>query len=242
MPSHSSHILQLLDVGCFGPLKHAYTQLVLDLGRLGIFHIDKADFLGIYYQTRQSIINKQNITSGFRATGLVPFYPERVLSQLTYTKTPSPPSTSHGHGHGQASSPWTSETPRNLAQLEKQLQLVQKALQRTSQSPTEPLDKVVKGCQLAMSGAALLAQENRELRAANERLQKKRRVKRRYIQNGGILEVQEARDLIKMHKAPGQIEVDLSIMQRSKRAPYTCSSCKIQGHTIRKCRQTQLSS
>jgi hypothetical protein len=80
MPSHSSHILQPLDISCFGPLKHAYSQLVLGLGRLGIFHVDKADFLGMYYQTRQSIINKQNITSGFRATGLLPFHPERVLS------------------------------------------------------------------------------------------------------------------------------------------------------------------
>jgi hypothetical protein len=106
-----------------------------------------------------------------------------------------------------------------------------------SQSPTAPLEKVVKGCQLAMSGAALLAQENRELRAANKRLQKKRRVKRRYIKNGGILEVQDAQDLIEMHEAPSQIGVDPSIIQRPKRAPYTCSGCKIQGHTIRKCRQ-----
>jgi hypothetical protein len=37
-------------------------------------------------------------------------------------------------------------------------------------SPTQPLAKVAKGCQLAMSGAAILVQENRELRAANERL------------------------------------------------------------------------
>jgi len=92
--------------------------------------------------------------------------PERVLSTLTFTKTPSPLSISYS----QASSPWASETPRNLVQLEKQLQLVQSTLERMLKSPTELLAKVTKGCQLAMSGAAILAQENRELRAANERL------------------------------------------------------------------------
>jgi len=80
MPSHSSHILQPLDVGCFSPLKNAYSQLVQKLARNGIFHIDKSDFLDMYYQARTAIFNEKNITSAFRAIGLVPFNPERVLS------------------------------------------------------------------------------------------------------------------------------------------------------------------
>ena len=166
MPSHTSHLLQPLDVACFSLLKKAYSRLVENIARQCIFHVDRADFLGMYKTARTQIFSKQTIKSGFRATGLIPFNPERVLSSLTITKTPSPPSTSHG----QQSSPWTSETPRNLAELAKQTQLLQNTLQRQSQSPTEPLSKVVKGCQLAMSGAVLLAQENTELRAANQRL------------------------------------------------------------------------
>ena len=121
----------------------------------------------MYKQARTTVISEQNSCSGFRATGLVPHNPERVLSSLTITKTPTPPSTSHGSQTHQ----WTSETPRDLAQLAKQVQLLQKTIKRQSQSPTEPLAKVVKGCQLAMSRAALLVQENTELRATNEYLQ-----------------------------------------------------------------------
>ena len=54
-----------------------------------------------------------NIQSGFEATGLVPFSPDRVLSKIP--KTPSPPSTSHSNesfGIGQ--------TPANLYQLKMQ--------------------------------------------------------------------------------------------------------------------------
>ena len=120
----------------------------------------------MYSQARTAVFSEQNITSGFRATGLVPHNPDRVLLSLTITKTPSPLSTSHGP----QTSLWTSETPRNLAELAKQVQLLQETIQRQSQSPTEPLSKVIKGCQLAMSGAALLAQENIELRATNNYL------------------------------------------------------------------------
>src|SRR5206468_3832953 len=109
MPSHSSHLLQPLDVACFGPLKTAYSKLLNQLARNGIFHVDKTDFLANYQQARLAIHSGQNIISGFRATGLIPFNPERVLSALTITKTPSPPLSSHG----QSLSPWTSETPRN---------------------------------------------------------------------------------------------------------------------------------
>jgi hypothetical protein len=45
MPAHSSHLLQSLDVGCFGPLKCAYRGLVEQKMCLGYNYIDKFDFL-----------------------------------------------------------------------------------------------------------------------------------------------------------------------------------------------------
>jgi hypothetical protein len=75
--------------------------------------------------------------------------------------------------------PWTSETPRNLAELAKQMQLVHNALQRQSQSSTAPIYKVVKG----------VAQENIELRAANECLQRKKRPRQTHLRNGDVLQV-----------------------------------------------------
>ena len=48
MPANSSHLLQSLDVGVFGPLKHAYGKLVEAMMRDGNNHIDKTDFLSLY--------------------------------------------------------------------------------------------------------------------------------------------------------------------------------------------------
>jgi hypothetical protein len=93
MPAHTSHILQPLDVSCFSPLKQAYGQEVQELVRQGIHHIDKEDFLMIYSRIQQSAFSEQNIRSGFQATGLIPYNPQRVLSSLTVTKTPSLPGT-----------------------------------------------------------------------------------------------------------------------------------------------------
>ena len=45
MPPHSSHLLQPLDVGCFSPLKRAYSREVEGLIRHYINHITKLEFL-----------------------------------------------------------------------------------------------------------------------------------------------------------------------------------------------------
>jgi hypothetical protein len=45
MPPHSSHLLQPLDVGCFSPLKRAYSREVESLIRHHINHITKLELL-----------------------------------------------------------------------------------------------------------------------------------------------------------------------------------------------------
>lgn len=131
MPAHTSHLLQPLDVSCYSPLKVAYGREVQELARQAVYHIDKEDFLQIYIKVRPAVFTEQNIKSGFLATGLIPYDPQRVLSSLTVTKTPPPPSTADG-----VAPPWTPETPHTIAQLEQQARLVRDLLQRQSQSPT----------------------------------------------------------------------------------------------------------
>jgi len=232
MPSHSSHILQPLDVACFSPLKQAYSKLISQLVRDGIYHLDKADFLANYQIARRAIHSEQTILSGFRATGLVPFNPQRVLSALTITKTPSPPSSSHGL----PSSPWVSETPRNTAQIDKQMQLVQAAYERQSQSPTELMGKVAKSASTAWGLVALQTQRIAELEAANKHLQKKEKRTLKQLQHGGILEIQQAQQLILERDNAAEQERIEEAQQPRRRAPPTCSGCHTQGHTIRQCR------
>ena len=60
--------------------------------RVGVNHIDKSDFLTAYLTARTEALTSNTVRSGFAATGLVPYDPERVLLKLnTQLRTPTPP-------------------------------------------------------------------------------------------------------------------------------------------------------
>jgi hypothetical protein len=93
MPAHTSHLLQLLDVSCYSPLKSVYGYEIGELACQGVFHIDKIEFLHLYPRIRKRIFLLSNIHSGFQATGLIPYKPARVLNSFTVIRTLSPPGT-----------------------------------------------------------------------------------------------------------------------------------------------------
>jgi hypothetical protein len=82
MPSHSSHILQPLDVGCFSPLKKAYSRQIEHLIRGGQTHIMKEDFFPAFTAAFQESFTISNIQGGFRGAGIAPFDPQHVLDTL----------------------------------------------------------------------------------------------------------------------------------------------------------------
>ena len=246
MPSHSSHLLQPLDVGCFGPLKKAYCKLIEQKGRLGYNYIDKFDFLKAYPAAHKEVFTIENIQSGFRATGIVPFNPNAVLDKLNIRlSTPTPPPS-----RGSASIPSSQLcTPHTVRQIHRKASSVEKLLKNGSKSPSSPskraFGELVKGCELAMYNAALLAKENSDLRAAIENdKQKKSRSKSQITPIHGI-SVQEARDLILLRNE--QLEAEGGGASRSaiptstapKRALPTCSECNIKGHTRIRCPSRQ---
>jgi hypothetical protein len=241
MLPHSSHLLQPLDVGCFSVLKRSYGRQIEGLMRNGVNHIDKQDFLEAYYTARTETMNQSNIHSSFAATGVVPYDPERVLSKLnTQLRTPTPPpATAIEQG------PWIPETPHNTTQLELQSKAIKDYIKRRTKSPPSPTDlalnQLVKGCQMAMNSAVLLAEENRQLRAENERQKKKRAKRRLYIATGGVLTVQEGLDLSQIANEGLQSGVATQEATVQMRAPRTCSLCRSQSHTARTCPTKQVS-
>jgi hypothetical protein len=52
-PAYTSHILQPLDVSCFGPLKKVYGTQIEKKMRLGINHILKEEFLPTFFTAYQ---------------------------------------------------------------------------------------------------------------------------------------------------------------------------------------------
>jgi hypothetical protein len=93
IPAHSSHLLQPLDVGCFGPLKRAYSKEIKDLIRVHISHITKIEFFAAFKNAFMASFSEANVRGGFRGTGLIPFDPETVISKLDVApRTPTPTS------------------------------------------------------------------------------------------------------------------------------------------------------
>jgi DDE superfamily endonuclease len=86
IPSHTSHKLQPCDVRVFSLLKTAYRELVERLYRGGAAKVGKEHFASLYSRAREVAFTPRNIRAGWTKSGLIPFNPDRVLSE-----TPKPP-------------------------------------------------------------------------------------------------------------------------------------------------------
>lgn len=248
MPAHSSHLLQPLDVGCFAPLKKAYGRFISDLARRGYNHIDKYDFLMDYQHARLEAFQSANptIQNSFAASGLVPLDAERVLNKLNISlRTPTPPQSRPSS----RSSQFTPKTPRTATQLFKQASMLKDLLKRRSNSPPSPsktiLDQIIKGHYLALHNTALLAQDNTNLRIANEKIVKKRGRSTKHIPCEEGLTIEEALQLATQLDLPveqdgleshAEVELPSQPTRPAARAPPRCSGCREIGHRINVCK------
>ena len=89
LPPHSTHELQPLDVGAFGPLAKRYRSLVSQKALFGAQRINNLQFLHIYQEARACIPN--NIASTWRGAGLVLFNPKKILERYELIVTPFTP-------------------------------------------------------------------------------------------------------------------------------------------------------
>jgi hypothetical protein len=244
MPPHSSHLLQPLDVGCFAVLKRSYGRQIEGYMRNGLNHIDKADFLEAYYAAHIEAMTLANIQSSFTVTGLVPHDPDKILSKLnTQFKTLTPPSTSYANAPANANTQsWAFETPYDTAQLALQANVIK---QTALPTPTNrALDQLVKGCQLAMNSAVLLAEENRQLRHENVRQKKKRAKKRTFIATGGVLTNAEGIARSQGTNIVPEVPASRVVTEEATtqtRAQRMCSLCRSLSHTARTCLTKQVS-
>ena len=86
-----------------------------------------------------------------------------------------------------------------------------------------------------MHNAVLLAEENRQLRAENEKQKRKRATKRSFIQSGGVLTVQEGLERSQVGNTGPEERTEEPEQELQIRAPRTCSLCRSLEHTARTC-------
>ena len=233
MPSHASHLLQPLDVGCYSPLKKAYGAELSGLARQRITHIDKVEFLRAFRAAHDAVFRQENILSSFRGAGLVPFNPQAVIDKLDVKlRTPTPPAPDY--------TPWESKTPRTAKEFDSQSILVTNKMRaRAGSSPNslqEGVLQLVKGSREIAHQIALMRSEISELRKSNEALTQRKARKRKYIQSGGSLTFDEALQLIPPEVTRRQ-EVSRESLDGVRPAPRQrrCKRCGESGHNVRTC-------
>ncbi|RYO04880.1 hypothetical protein AA0121_g12629 [Alternaria tenuissima] len=239
MPPHSSHLLQPLDVGCFSPLKRAYSREVESLIRHHINHITKLEFLPAFKAAFDRAFTPSNICSAFRGAGLVPLQPDAVLSKLdVQLRTPSPAA-------ALLEAPWEARTPSNVRELEAQSTLIRKRVrQHKSSSPAsiiKAIDQLKKGAEVMILSAELMRDRITSLERANEAASARKQRKKKRIQKRGTLTKGEGEDIL----AQREVEQQISREERqggarsglSRQAFARCTRCRETGHNSRTCKK-----
>jgi len=240
MPPHSSHILQPLDVGCFGPLKQLYGQQIENLMQASITHITKEDFFPAFFTVFQDSFTAKNIQGGFQGAGLVPLDLETVISRLDVKlQTPTP------ERFPETPTPWVSKTPNNPIEASSQSEFIKKQIaQHQNSSPTsiyDAIDQFSKGLLGIMHQIALLKSENRILQEQNEILSKHCRAKKRRLQQGGSMTLAEGQDIQTQNDMEAQIKEETRQNSGCKRRTETkerrCGRCGNPGHNAQTCQE-----
>lgn len=110
-PPHSTHRLQPLDISLFSPLSTYYSQALDEFLTTTQFlcRMTKRQFYKLFKQAFEKAFTEANIKSGWRKSGLHPFDPQAVLSQLSTnleTSTSRPTTASSSARSAISSSDW----------------------------------------------------------------------------------------------------------------------------------------
>jgi hypothetical protein len=81
LPPHNTHLVRPLDGAVFQPLAKAYNILLDDHNQFCGNSLTRECFAKYYQMARSEAVNRANIMSGWRKTGLFPFNPQEVLHQ-----------------------------------------------------------------------------------------------------------------------------------------------------------------
>jgi hypothetical protein len=203
-----------------------------------INHITKIEFLPAFQLAYRKTITKDNILGGFRGAGLVPHDPEVVISKLDVKlRTPSPPAIED--------LPWLSQTPSNTLELGSQSTLVKQRIQRhIDSSPSSMVvafEKLAKGAAIIAQKLVLAQKRVSELEAANQAATQRRSHKRKRVQKGETLTVEEGERLATLRefgaRSDGKKVKKRVRVEAGEPSQRHCRRCGKTGHNSRTCKQ-----
>jgi hypothetical protein len=184
LPPHSTHELQPLDVGVFGPLAKKYRVLVSQTALFGAVRINNYQFLLIYQQARKTI--RHNIPGAWRGAGLIPFNPQKLLDRYR-PKTPPFASITDCYGR-RVDIPVTGE-------LASKINDVVDDLFQVCSSPLKKKVTEIKNEYLTMQ-ADLIAVTALNQELVNKARQRRKQNSKKYCGEARVLTVEEVRNKI----------------------------------------------
>jgi hypothetical protein len=199
MPSHSTHHLQPLDVGVYGPYAIYYGQEVDSETRLssGILNINKGNFWRILKRARAKTFTSSTIKSAWAKAGLVPFNPRIVYSLLPKEHTPEPLESLR-------SSSFSPTTPKDQKSARK---LIKRVIQDSQGTPQKKrVKKLSSTVETIFTTNILLTQE---LQDAQRALRNKPQVNKKRLAPIGVFagdhlsKMREGRDKATLNKYKG---------------------------------------
>lgn len=230
MPSHSSHNLQPLDVSCFGPLKRAYGQQIQQYMRNHLHALTKLEFLPAFKQAFKLAFTRDNIQSGFRASGLVPYDPEVVLNKLPVCTIPE---------GDLPDLPWQPSVPTNSFEFDSQGSFISERIDAlpVSSQPTiaDALEDFKKGAVKIATELSVMRKRVRELEEANEQSRSRKKRTTKVIQSQHALSISEIQQLIAEDAVSTHTATDTAVTAGPSfgrpRRIRTCGICKMEGPT-----------
>ena len=188
LPSHTTHLLQPLDVCVFQPLKHWHSEAIREAINMGAESFTKRDFLAAFNGFRTKAFKKSTVLHAWRNTGHWPYNPDLILDPLyeaidrAREATPPPPSEYIA---------WET-TPITI----RTINVCAKALIHSPALPDELLDpflKTMKGA-MAFARTGSLMEDKLSATKAAENTRKRRKLEPNYhLQSGGLLTVEQGR-------------------------------------------------
>lgn len=224
LPSHSTHLLQPLDVRIFQPYKHYHTQAIEDATRLGCAEFDKVEFLAALKSIRTKALKESTIRSAFKACGLVPYNPKVVLEKLYQSEAPAlakpmlcedpadslpllptidkQSQTANQNPatplHSDAIPPSDPHTPQSAGSLKRLSDKILSEVDTLSSPRKKQITAFVKGALIQATAGSLAMQHMANTTAAEKaRAHRNRAGSKRHLQKGGILYVDSATRSIK---------------------------------------------
>ena len=193
-PPHSTHLVQPLDVVVFQPYKHYHAKALDLVVRDGATNITKLEFLALIQGVRNQTFSETTIKAAFRETGIVPLNPLKVLDKVAHRRqlTPTNPPPNGPH-----SSPF--HTPVTLRQLNKVALEINDQMSLLSELGVEFKDNINRFVSGALAQGTELVHTLRDLgrtRLAEQTAKRRRSMKNKQLQSGGVLTVAQARNMV----------------------------------------------